>query len=459
MQIHELTQPRVDEALGGMGSFLSGLTGGMSDKYMDKNPAVSKVQNTSEKWQDKYADLPKDPNVTSYVKTIVSGWADNAPKLVQPTQGLQSKATLQQVVPTLVTAAKKSNNQLTSAQIGQILAKSAPTIWKDTPDRPDPAKPDQVDKATAIKQLADELRKQGVTVDSPAPSPAPTYDPAKAAADKLAKDQADQSATIAALKARQLGQFAPAAAQTKAAPAAAQTKAAPAATTQTKTAPAATQTKAAPAATPKVRAKYPKAPTAGKVAEPPVFLGGKKLDPKKPGDAKTLAAIKAQGKLNEAATIGPAADQYKAAFVQWSDGQLSTRVRETGTTVTMDAVRTQFPDLKDKLLATLNQIIATQGTPQQAKAIEEYIKLSVAGVQAVAQMQKNKTSVTDRQQNKQFANTTDDVKQSLRQAGVDPNKLAQFGAQAEASGNPMTARRSDNPALNTLAKLAGFTLT
>ena len=91
--------------------------------------------------------------------------------------------------------------------------------------------------------------------------------------------------------------------------------------------------------------------------------------------------------------------------------------------------------------------------------IEEYIKLAVAGVQALAQKSKNKVSASAQQQNVQFANTSGDVKQSLRSAGIDPDKLAQFGAQAKASGNPMTARRTDNQTLNTMARLAGFTLT
>ena len=42
----------------------------------------------------------------------------------------------------------------------------------------------------------------------------------------------------------------------------------------------------------------PPPPTAAG-AEPPVMLGGKKLDPKNPNDAKVLAQIKAQGKLKE----------------------------------------------------------------------------------------------------------------------------------------------------------------
>jgi hypothetical protein len=62
------------------------------------------------------------------------------------------------------------------------------------------------------------------------------------------------------------------------------------------------------------------------------------------------------------------------------------------------------------------------------------------------------------QDNLQYAATADDTKQSLRNAGVDPAKLAQFGAQTKQAGGSMQARRTDNPALNTLAKLAGFTL-
>jgi len=40
-------------------------------------------------------------------------------------------------------------------------------------------------------------------------------------------------------------------------------------------------------------------PTPAADAKPPVMLGGKKLDPKNPNDAKVLAQIKAQGKLKE----------------------------------------------------------------------------------------------------------------------------------------------------------------
>ena len=362
MQIHEITQRKtVNEVLGGLGSFMSGLTGGMSDKYMDKTPGAGKEQNTSTDWKERYQAIQKDPTVMSYVKGLGASWAKTAGTLVKPTQGLTSIATLQKTIPTLVSAAKKTNNNLTSTQIGQILAKSAPTVWSNTADKP-----------AAIAQLKNELEKQGVTVDA------------------------------------------------KAAPV---SKTAPITTT-----PNADGTQVTPA---------------GIVI--PSTVGGQ-------------ARKESRQDTNEAVATGPAADQYRTAFIQWSDGQLATRVRETGETVTMDAVQQQFPDLATELKSALDKIVASRGTPQQAQAVEYYVELAVAGVQAVAQISKNKTSATDRQQNKQFPNTAGTVKQSLRNAGVDPDKLAQFGAQAKEAGDSMQARRTGNDSLNTLAKLAGYTL-
>jgi hypothetical protein len=46
----------------------------------------------------------------------------------------------------------------------------------------------------------------------------------------------------------------------------------------------------------------PKERTPG-VADEPIYLGGKKLDPKNPNDAKVLATMKSQGKLNEYANL------------------------------------------------------------------------------------------------------------------------------------------------------------
>jgi hypothetical protein len=382
MQIHEITLCRqVDE---GLGSFVKGLVNpqvqrDFEQRKLDKQAAKAAgkltaqgygatSQPTSDKWEDKYAALQKDTAVASYAKNLAAGWAKTAGTLVKPTQGLTSATTLQKTIPTLVSAAKKSNNNLTSTQIGQILSKSAPTVWSNTADKP-----------AAIAQLKNELTKQGVTVDKVSTTSAPTKSATKYSYGKPGQ----MSSTVAASKTGQNMQ--------------------------------------------KV------------FGQPKGGIQGMQSD------------------LNEAATVGPAADQYRTAFVNWADGQLATRVPETGATITMAEVR-KTPGLSTKLSTALDQVVQTQGTAQQAQAVEEYIKLAVAGVQALAQSSKNGVSALAQQQNVQFATTAGDVKQSLRQAGVDPDKLAQFGAQTKEAGNPMTAKRSDNPALNTLAKLAGFTL-
>jgi hypothetical protein len=374
MQIYEITQRRVDE---GLGSFVSGLTG---QNRIDKQAAKAagkltaqgygaNYQLASDKWEDKYTALQKDTAVASYAKNLAAGWAKNAGTLVKPTQGLTSTATLQKTIPTLVSAAKKSNNNLTSTQIGQILAKSAPTVWSNT-----------ADKSAAIAQLRTELEKQGVTVDGTSAASAPVKPATKYSYGKSGQ----MSSTVAASKPGQ---------------------------------------------------------TMQKVfGQPKGGIQGMQSD------------------LNEAAIVGPAADQYQAAFVDWSDGQLATRVPETGATITMDAVRKQIPDLSTKLSAALNQVVQTQGTAQQAQAVEEYIKLAVAGVQALAQSSKNGASASTQQQNVQFATSASAVKQSLRDAGIDPGRLEQFGAQAKAAGRPMATRRTGDTTADTILKLAGFDL-
>jgi hypothetical protein len=396
MQIHEITQLRqVDE---GLGSFVSGLSGGITDKLTEPSQAqinkqaasaASKLtaqgygtnyKQASDKWEDKFAALQKDTAVNSYAKGLAAGWAKTASGLVQPAQGLSNTNTLQKMVPSLVSAAKKSNNTLTTTQIGQILAKSAPTIWNNT-----------ADKSSAIGQLSAELAQQGIKVGG-----------------------------------------------------------APTVTASAKTIP----TK------PTTVIPYGKAEAPGV----PVVKGAAKAGAPTPEEqAKLQAKIAAATSgnpptMNEAALIGPAAEQYKQAFLQWSDKQMASRVPETGDTVTMNDVRSKFPDLDTKLSQALDQVVQTQNTPNQTQAIENYIKLAVAGVQAVSQSFKNKVSATSAVQGAATAAKLGDVKQTLRSAGIDPTRLAQFGAAAKEAGSPMMAKASNDPYQNALLKLAGWTV-
>jgi hypothetical protein len=365
MQIHEITQPITE---GILDAFSPAAQAAKAAGKLTAKGYGANYQPASDKWEDKYAALQKDIAVATYAKNLAAGWAKTASTLVKPTQGLTATTTLQKTIPTLVSAAKKSNNNLTSTQIGQILAKAAPTVWNNT-----------ADKSAAIAQLKNELDKQGVTVDGTSAATAP----AKPATKYSYGKPGQMSSTVAASKSGQ---------------------------------------------------------TMQKVfGQPKGGIQGMQSD------------------LNEAVATGPAADQYRTAFVNWSDGQLATRVPETGATITMDAVR-KTPELSTKLSTALDQVVQTQGTAQQAQAVEEYIKLAVAGVQALAQSSKNGVSASTQQQNAQFATTSGAVKQSLRDAGIDPGRLEQFGAQAKAAGSPMATRRTGDTTADTLLKLAGFDL-
>lgn len=110
-----------------------------------------------------------------------------------------------------------------------------------------------------------------------------------------------------------------------------------------------------------------------------------------PGGTKTDAPIPPATPV--AAATAPAKptnqNQYLQAFKTWSDQTLATRVPATGETITMDEVE-HLPGLKEKLSQALGRVAQTKGTPQQVQAIQSYIELATAGIQALAQTSKNK---------------------------------------------------------------------
>ena len=87
------------------------------------------------------------------------------------------------------------------------------------------------------------------------------------------------------------------------------------------------------------------------------------------------------------ATAAPT-NQYKEIFKRWADQTLATRVPATGETITMSMVEA-LPGLSERLSQALTLIEQTQGKPQHAQAIQNYIMLASAGVQALAQKSKN----------------------------------------------------------------------
>ena len=110
-----------------------------------------------------------------------------------------------------------------------------------------------------------------------------------------------------------------------------------------------------------------------------------------PGGTKTdKSTATPQPAASRPAASQTATDPIASTFVAWSDGQLASRDPITGQTITMDDVRAKFPDLNDRLTKFLGQIVKTQGTAQQIAAVEEYAKLAVSGIQALAQTSRNR---------------------------------------------------------------------
>ena len=111
-----------------------------------------------------------------------------------------------------------------------------------------------------------------------------------------------------------------------------------------------------------------------------------------PGGSKTDAPVtSAPTSTTKTPALAEPTDQnrYLQAFKNWAHQTLATRVPATGETVTMDKVEL-LPELGEELTQALDQVVATQGKPQHIQAIQNYIMLASAGVQALAQTSKNK---------------------------------------------------------------------
>ena len=199
----------------------------------------------------------------------------------------------------------------------------------------------------------------------------------------------------------------------------------------------------------------------------PVIVGGKRLDPKNPNDAQILAAMQAQGKLEE----GPArnrraarqqqgnsgtaqVDPYQEAFVRWSDAQLASKDPVTYQAITMKDVRDKVPGLKAELDQALQAVVSARDTPQSAAAIAQYLELAVAGVQAKSQELKNKAPEVATQALSGAQANLGSVQQTLSQVGVNPRALSAFGSKAK-SKNVVT---TGNDEADALLKQAGFSL-
>ena len=129
---------------------------------MEKKGLGAQYQPPSAKWEDKLKQIEANPAIKQYAKSIAAGWASQEQNAISPTVGLDDDMTIKKVLPLVTSFAQRNNNTVTSSQIGQYLAKNSPTIWSNT-----------TDKRSALRTIANELKKQGITVDNATPTAAP----------------------------------------------------------------------------------------------------------------------------------------------------------------------------------------------------------------------------------------------------------------------------------------------
>ena len=129
---------------------------------MEKKGLGAQYQPPSAKWEDKLKQIEANPAIKQYAKSIAAGWASQEQNAISPTVGLDDYMTIEKVLPLVTSFAQRNNNTVTSSQIGQYLAKNSPTIWSNT-----------TDKRSALRTIANKLKKQGITVDNATPTAAP----------------------------------------------------------------------------------------------------------------------------------------------------------------------------------------------------------------------------------------------------------------------------------------------
>jgi hypothetical protein len=139
-----------------------------------------------------------------------------------------------------------------------------------------------------------------------------------------------------------------------------------------------------------VEPKQPATTPIQEVTQPNIMIGSEVIKPTDPRYAKLSAAATPTSTNSATPPVPPAAtaDPYKDAFEKWANQQIMSRDSLTGKTITAAEFK-NLPGLDDKLTTALSLIAQTRGTPQQAKNIEEYLKLAVAGIQTIAAKNKN----------------------------------------------------------------------
>ena len=168
-------------------------------------------------------------------------------------------------------------------------------------------------------------------------------------------------------------------------------------------------------------------PAAGSnLVMPPIFIGGKQIDPNDPKNASIVKSYMAQHGNTPVTEDARQMDSYRQAFIDWSDAKFATKDPTTYEQITMDDVR-RLPGIGVQLSNLLDIIVQTQGTPQQDQAIAKYAQLATAGVQAIGQQTKNKNPGTRVTLTPTDNSTNPDILKALAPFDLSAPKLSAAG--------------------------------
>lgn len=172
--------------------------------------------------------------------------------------------------------------------------------------------------------------------------------------------------------------------------------------------------------------------------QPAVSFAGQRqrpLDPKNPSDAKILAQLQSQGKLQE----DPQADnEYRSRFIQWANDKLASRESTRGIAIDLNTVM-KSPEYRSQLDSALNDIEKNSSNALRLQpAVANFLNLAMKAMQDTASKirQGSATKTTARQtgyqsgpdpvtvsQGQTLASDLKlDLEQFRRAIGIDPVK-------------------------------------
>ena len=221
----------------------------------------------------------------------------------------------------------------------------------------------------------------------------------------------------------------------------------------------------APAAAPAVPGAVPQTPATAPAAAPAVSVGGQKLNPKNPQDARVLAALKSQGKLGEAfanlpggSQAVPAPQQYLAKFREWAAKTLVTRDPTTYQNITLDMIE-KDPVIGRQLDQAQGKVVASRDNPTNLEsALEEYILTALAGVQQVVAANKARSTPTvSPTSTTSSGNTGQQLSQNLASMGINTNQVRATGRMLQQqSGGNRVIRATGDAAVDEYLRQMGY---